>query len=80
MSEWVSVSERLPPDRMNVLLCEDADDGYAAWAVACLCTNDLHEPYWLTTAGPCQVRRFTHWRPLPLTPKQCAAHVPEVRK
>lgn len=68
MFDWIACDDRMPDPRTNVLLCQVAEDGEAAWAIACLCQNDVGEPYWLTTSGPCQIRRFTHWRALPELP------------
>lgn len=53
---WISVEDRLPEIRQKVLVC----------------ARDHIDTDWLTNDGKwmyCQIRKITHWMPLPQPPK-----------
>ena len=63
MSDWISVTDRLPEKETTVWVCTKENEQIGAWLEDTGWTaNDLNEEYWLSGV--------THWMPLPAPPKE----------
>ena len=68
MSEWISVEDRLPDNREDVLVVAFIDD---VRLITIGWYSDICKAWRLTTwAGEREPRYATHWMPLPEAPKE----------
>ena len=65
MNQWISVNDRLPKHRGDVLIFYDKHGGeYGIGWFSC----ENHDPYWVM-GGAMLPYNVTHWMPLPEPPK-----------
>lgn len=63
--KWISVDDRLPEDKQNVLICEKDSLGIYYYSVGYQEDSDWYLEY---NSEPLDCA--THWQPLPLPPKE----------
>ena len=67
---WISVKDRLPEIRKEVLLCDCKPYYESASCDVGHTTDDSGELEWATSYGTVGIDCYTHWMPLPDPPKE----------